>query len=134
LSRRSRCQSACRRVRHRDAGATQAAPPATVRASRGRPAPIGPCAVGSPLRTAIRVHSLRATRLTHAAWPHRPAPPDLWCRRHTPPHRAALGAHTLTLDVRACGREPLPKARTFINGANPPPRVTPRAPSRHRPP
>jgi hypothetical protein len=103
-------------------------------ARRGRPASIGPRAVGSPLRTAIRAHSPRATRLTHAGWPHRPAPPDLWRQRRTPPRRAALGAHALTLDGRACGREPLPKVRTFINGAKPPPRVTPPAPSRRCPP
>jgi hypothetical protein len=112
---------ACRPARHHTA-------------RRGLPAPIGPRAVGPPLRTAIRAHSPRATRLTHAGWPQRPAPPGLWRRRRTPPRRAALGAHALTLtDVRAVVN-PFPKARTFINGAKPPPRVTPRAPSRRRPP
>jgi hypothetical protein len=78
-------------------------------ARRGRTAPIDPRVVGPPLRTAIHTHSPRATRLTHAGWPHRPAPPDLWHRRRTPPRRATLGAHALTLDRRACGREPPPQ-------------------------
>jgi hypothetical protein len=116
----------------------RAAPPPTGHDCRGTATTTGPKAsapTSAPNPSVPRAACSRAPR-------NRPAPATQRRRRCTsvappldggwlPRHRLA---HALTLaDVRV-GREPLPKARTFINGAKPPLRATPRALSRRRPP